>query len=651
MAITFVYAGETAILGVIPTPPTFGHFGVLTAQGIDSIVEQAVRASPELGIVFLIAVLMAGCALIADLAVAMRAPGVVALPVLAILAIPPIVEPGLSNAFWYIVTAAFFLAVLRIGARPSSKRATLVAGSIVIVGSLLVPFVIPGIDEDDAPTVAGIQAGVNPLINLGDDLRRGDTVLAATYTTSNSEGVYLRLATLEDFNGRSWTPNMAGTTPDNGVDNFPRPTGLSPRVATEDLFTNVRVSDISGRWLPVPYPATRVRNLEGSWHWEESGLSVRSNDTGVRGQEYRVDFLDVQPTMTQLQAIAPSPPGTDSPYLELPGELPPIIEQTAVDVTTPFASSYDKALAIQGYFLDGEFEYSENAPVEGNYDGTGSEVIGVFLEEKIGYCVHYASAMALMARSVGIPSRIAVGFQPGERAFTNGQTTYSVNSDDLHAWPELYFDGVGWLRFEPTPGRGEIPDWGAEVVDDPLTPENEAAPTTTPTPAAVAPERPDESLGPNQTDAGDEGGNPAGAITLGVLGLVILLGLTPLGVRTGIRWWRYRAMRRGTDAAAAAWAELRDTARDYGWAAPQSETPRAFEERLAMVLTDDGGALGTLRGNVETNAYGRPGVRTISVDELKAVRRSIIKAGTGGGRLRTLLLPPSLVAWVRNQDE
>ena len=650
--LTFGYAADSAILGIIPTIGTLQRFGQLGQAGVDSIVQQAVRASPELGIVFLISLLMIGAAIVSDFFIAYRKPAFVFVPLVVILGIPAIVEPGLSDAFWYILTAALFLAILRIGARPSSLRATFAAGAIIIVGSLIAPFIVPGVNEDDAPSISGIQPGVNPLVNLGDNLRRGEVLLAARYQTSNTLGAYLRLATLDDFNGRRWTPNQVPLTTSHSVDEFPDPNGLTDRVGRTEEYADIKVFDINGSWLPVPYPTTEIEDLVGDWYWDESGLSVKSSGgTGVRGQEYRAHFIDVEPTLEQLEAVPPADPGTDSPYLELPDDMPPIIADTANAIGGAIPTAYDRALALQSYFLSGDFHYSEDAPVRGDYDGTGADVIGVFLQEKSGYCVHYASAMAIMARSLGIPARIAVGFQPGERSFDQGQTYYTVNSDDLHAWPELYFQGVGWLRFEPTPGRGSVPSYGVEAVDDPTTPENEAAPVPSVTPGAVAPERPVEDLG--GVEAGQEGedGNPFGTISLVLLIVLLVVVFTPMAIRTGIRQWRYRSMRQGTDAAGAAWRELRDTAHDYGWSAPETETVRDFEERLAMVLVDDREALTRLRGSVEASAYGRSQQRTISVDELREVRRAIARTIAVGQRVRVAFLPPSLVARARAEDD
>src|SRR5690606_31916530 len=136
-------------------------------------------------------------------------------------------------------------------------------------------------------------------------------------------------------------------------------------------------------------------------------------------------------------------------------------------------TNYEKAVALQDFFTSGQFEYSEEAPVEFGFDGSGARILGDFLEVKAGYCVHFSSAMAAMARSLGIPARVVVGFTPGAEVLDEADqlVEYQVTTRDLHAWPELYFVGVGWVQFEPTPGRGVVPDFSVPDVDDPATPD------------------------------------------------------------------------------------------------------------------------------------------------------------------------------------
>ena len=152
-----------------------------------------------------------------------------------------------------------------------------------------------------------------------------------------------------------------------------------------------------------------------------------------------------------------------------------------------------------------EFTYSLQSPVQGGYDGNGLSVLADFLEQKSGYCIHYASAMAVMARLEGIPSRIAVGYAPGRLtgatvtvAGQGALSEYEVDARDAHAWPELYFQGLGWVPFEPTPSRGVVPGlrqrnlvpggaglrWTTMMTSSPIPPRlRHPAPSATPVPA------------------------------------------------------------------------------------------------------------------------------------------------------------------------
>ncbi|MEO6116667.1 MAG: transglutaminase domain-containing protein, partial [Pseudolysinimonas sp.] len=275
-----------------------------------------------------------------------------------------------------------------------------------------------------------------------------------------------------------------------------------------------------------------------------------------------------------------------------------------------------------------------------------------FLQKKAGYCVHFASAMAVMARVLGIPSRVAVGFQPGQPTTKDGGTIFNVSTHDLHAWPELYFQGIGWLRFEPTPSRGVLPSYSdpAAVAQLPTGSPSDAA-SATPTASA----NPSAAAGRDiPTDAANPAGNAAAGgfnatplVLLILLGLLLAAGLAPAVGRTFVRWRRERAIARGRDAATNAWAEVRDTARDHGWLAPETETAREFAARLSMVLADDSDRIAGFRGHVESTAYGRPDAASLSLPELRAVRRAIAGSVSPRERLRAIFLPASLLARVR----
>ncbi|GHF05818.1 transglutaminaseTgpA domain-containing protein [Pseudolysinimonas yzui] len=636
VSLTFGYARDAALFGIIPTFDTLGRWGELVNAGILSITTQRIPAEATEGILFLLAIL--AVVSVVFIAPALdRVPAVAALPLLVVLDIPVAVRAGIAEPHWFVFVVIAYLALLRIGRRRMPLTSVLGTAAVVVVGSLLLPAAFPPAREvvNDANT--GVGTGLNPLIDLGDDLRRDDTVTAVTYVTDAPGGLYLRLATLDEFNGINWEPDSS-TDPDNDVAEFPPPDGLTDEVPRAAYSATIQVGDVGGRWLPLPYPATSVQGLEGDWRWEPDGLAVRSSGADARGQEYDVTFLDIQPDLAQLTADLE--PDVPSRYLALPNEMPEVIAQTAEQVAGT-GSTYQKAIALQEFFTSGDFDYSVDAPVDEGYDGTGVGVIERFLEVRSGYCVHFASAMAVMARTVGIPSRIVVGFQPGEAEDIDGVPGFTVSSADLHAWPELYFEGIGWLRFEPTPGRGSFPDYSSiEAIDDPTTPEFEGVnPSAVPVdPSPAAPNLPDEETVVDGTITVEEQ-NPAPIITaIAVFALALLL--TPAGVRVLVRLRRMRRVRAGD--AAAAWAEIRDTAHDHDWVAPDSETPRQLGTRLAIVVGHE--PVARLQDGVESAAYDRPGSLTMTVDDVAELRHAIASAAPLGVRLRATFLPPSLMA-------
>ncbi len=105
--------------------------------------------------------------------------------------------------------------------------------------------------------------------------------------------------------------------------------------------------------------------------------------------------------------------GISEEFIRPPNNVPDIVRTTADTVTEGSRTAYAKAMAIQNYLRSVEFTYSLQSPVQGGYDGNGLSVLADFLTQKSGYCIHFASAMAVMARLEGIPSRIAVGYAPG----------------------------------------------------------------------------------------------------------------------------------------------------------------------------------------------------------------------------------------------
>jgi hypothetical protein len=293
--------------------------------------------------------------------------------------------------------------------------------------------------------------------------------------------------------------------------------------------------------------------------------------TGVELDLQASDLADASLTVTDVSAE----------FRELPDGLPQIVEDLAFGVTADATTRFDKAVALQNWFRT-EFKYSlENGP-----RGNGVDELEAFLSPggRVGYCEQFAASMAVMARVLGIPARMAVGFlEPkpiNERA---GVWEYSAR--DLHAWPELYFDGYGWVMFEPTPGsRAQtVPSYtagrGGDIIDPTAAPSvSETDPTNRPretTQPSAAPQ-------PEETDGGgdQDAGLPWVRLLLGLGGgaLVVLLGMTPRLLR---RRARERRLATGPEGA---WDELRATALDLRLHWPGSRSPRETRDRLVELF-------------------------------------------------------------------
>ena len=279
----------------------------------------------------------------------------------------------------------------------------------------------------------------------------------------------------------------------------------------------------------------------------------------------------------------------------------------AREVTAGATSRFEKAVRLQDWFReDGGFRYSltERGP------GNSTDDLLDFLspDGRVGYCEQFAASMAVMGRSLGIPSRVAVGFLRPDKV-EEGHYVYSAH--DLHAWPEMYFDGIGWVRFEPTPQdrARSVPSYtNAQLGVDPTAAPSAAAPTRAPDDF----DRPSPS-----PEAGAAGGsNGSGGIGRELLtGLLVLLGALGLAAPPA------RGPRLGTAPALG----VRDHARGgrgggLGRGARECPRPRPGLGRLGHPAHP-----GPLpRGRVRRSGSGRRG----AADPVARVRR---RGRTGGG--------------------
>ncbi len=688
--LTLLFGAGSGWLWLVPNGETIDRFRDLVLSGSVSIEQQSTPAEATAGILFLLSAGAGVIAILIDtLAVILRVPALAGLPVLVPLLVPSLVLGDEANLQALVLTATAYLLLLYVeirmrqavglsgppvAARPGSlapgrRQASGALGGAVVVGSVaIVAAIVVSVATPVLPggSLAGARQGssllfangVSPMINLGQDLRRPEAQPVLHYRTTATRPPYLRLLTLDEFSGRNWTAGLATGTRANTVDDIDLPPGLSPDIATKETITTVGIDNLATRWLPAPAPARSVTGLLGAWYWNESTGSIASPGDTTRGQEYTVTALTLEPTAEQLRQAEGDYPQEIRRSLRLPPQTPTLIGDTAREVTADAATAYDSALALQDYLRGSDFSYDIEAPVDDDYDGGGLDVVSTFLEVKSGYCVHFSSAMAAMARSLGIPARIAIGYQPGSLSASSsiaGVGRYSVDTHDLHSWTEIYFEGVGWVPFEPTPGRGFVP---AYTRDDaaavPLGESGATTPTTAP--------RPEDLGGQNSQDALAGAASPAeevgGILRLGLLlvGTFALL-LLPAVMRMARRMLRRRRILSGHSGAAEAWREVSDTAVDHGVFVRDTETPRELAARLRVQVgrpgTGEGEgtaaeALDRLLIAAEHSRYGRPGVEgqdARSPDllaDLDLVLRGIHSGSDWRLRVRSTLMPASL---------
>ena len=225
----------------------------------------------------------------------------------------------------------------------------------------------------------------------------------------------------------------------------------------------------------------------------------------------------------------------DTDYLTDP-ELDPAVAEQVAAITAGAQDPYQKMLALQNWFRS-EFTYDDGVNFSDEPDA-----LDAFLTARRGFCQQFSSTFALFARELGVPSRVAVGFTPGDPvpAGTTDGTADSVADADAvefvvrgrhaHAWPEVYFEGIGWVPFEPTPQRGnpQAQDYTGVAPDQAPAPREQAASTTsTSVPPSIPPAAPTSA--PDQVAATAEPEEPpttgGGGWVLGVVFVVVALAL------------------------------------------------------------------------------------------------------------------------------
>ena len=504
-------------------------------------------------------------------------------------------------------------------------------GLLTAAGALVIPVLVPvsgglfkggngpgdGSGDGDNVTLR------NPIVDLRRDLiAKNHIPLVEARTTADP--TYLRVTVLDQFTGIEWLPSPRRLATSNNADgNLPNAPGLSPTTSGTETPWTLRIEPaFQTTWLPTPYPTRRIDVNRGDWRYDLRTLDVASVDkTDTADLSYQLTGFTPQLSALRMQQALAPPPEIAGPMTSVPGNRPSVITRIAEEVTAGATTDYDRMVKLQSWFRStGGFSYSlEPQP------GSGIEQLARFITtDKSGYCEQFAAAMAVMARTLGVPARVVVGFLAPEQL---DDGSYRYTSDDLHAWPEMYFGGSGWVRFEPTPAArtgNTPPAWTTGAVQQQPT----TAPSATAAPTARDSDRARQQADTSRAHASSSDGSTVAAWVAGAVLLLVLLVLPAL-VRSRQRRRRlgdHRLGPRTDDArvlADGAWAELGATARDLGVSLPLQRSVREVAEvlrPLAMTVRDPLERLDDLVLFVERARYGRP----FAVDG--ATRQRVVEA-------------------------
>jgi transglutaminase-like putative cysteine protease len=441
---------------------------------------------------------------------------------------------------------------------------------------------------------SGTRVTLSPLVDIRG--RLVDQSGVELFTVATDTPTYWRITSLERFDGAIWS-SLSNYRPAGA-----RLPGLGADAARGEVAKSTQQFEISGLssiWLPAAYRPERL-SPSGNVRFDPESGSLATDKETSDGLRYTVESALPRLTAEDLTAVGNAvPPDIAARYLELPN-MSRQVRLTARQVAGTEATPYRRAKALQDWFRD---NFTYNLQVAPGHD---ERAMDQFLASRQGYCEQFAGTYAAMARSLGLPARVAVGFTPGTRS-ADGR--WHVTGKEAHAWPEVYLSGYGWVAFEPTPGRGlpgaegytEVtPDQAAETtvdtVPDTVAPVEEAAPEPEVTPPAA----------PLPTERPATGGRWAVAGSL--VALVALYGAGVPMAKRRRRRTRRAAAATPTDRVLVAWAEATDDMAAAGMTARPEETAAEFAHRVCRAAGPAGAGLVRLADDSSAAAWSAAGV-------------------------------------------
>lgn len=553
-------------------------------------------------------------------------------------------------------------------ARVGASALTRVGAGLAVVCAVAAAVLAPRLPGAQAEALLDWRGGngpssrltVSPLVDIRSRLvQQSDAVV---FMVTADRPAYWRLTSLDRFDGQVWSSSESFSEADGGLPTRPS------AAATTPLEQTFRITALGTIWAPAALSPVELvdTTTELRWNGELATLIVPASQTAIDAASYTVVSAVPDHTPDTLDGLLPQTlPAELAEATALPDDLPDVVAgQAELIVSLAGPSPYRRALALQQWFRE-NFTYDLDEVSAGH----GNDAIEAFLAVKRGYCEQFAGTFAAMARSLGMPARVAVGFTPGET--DEAGTSFTVRGRNAHAWPEVWIPDAGWVPFEPTPGRGQ-PD--TENYTGVAPAQAEATDATAPTTATTQPDI-TQPVGPRTGDVDDlragaapttavptSGGGTRSRITaviVGVAGLAVALVVLDVAVLAAWRL-RRRHQRRAASTVptrvGAAWADAVDAVGRAGMVPRAAETDREFATRAGSSLGPESPSLTRLAALVTgtTWAPSHAGVDPAVADEADDLSLQVVDRArrdlSWRQRVRNLVDPrPVLVGLARRR--